>query len=157
MKHTPEYQAAKKRAFLEAFALMGIVRHACESVPVDRTTVWDWRQDDPVFAADFKKAQEDAADRLEAEAFRRAHDGVERYVTNNKGVVYLDGQPLVERVYSDSLMQTLLRAHRPERFRERSSVDLSVKKDPSSMTDEELAAIASRSGKNTAEPEDGAS
>jgi hypothetical protein len=129
-KTTENMRKARKKAFLAAVALTGIVRHAADAVGVNRGTVRDWRMADPEFEAAYQAALEDAADRLEAEAFRRAHDGVKKYVVSHGKLVMVDGAdgekiPLVEQVYSDVLMQTLLRAHRPERFRERSDVKMS--------------------------------
>jgi hypothetical protein len=118
---------ARKAAFLEAFAQTGVIRWAAATVPVDRHAVYDWCRDDPEFKVAFDAAEEDSADRLEQEAFRRSHDGVEKYVVSHGSVVHFDGKPLIERTYSDQLMMFLLKARRPERFRERQSVELSGK------------------------------
>ncbi|MGH7056864.1 MAG: hypothetical protein ACREFZ_03135 [Acetobacteraceae bacterium] len=63
-----------------------------------------------------------AVDALEAEARRRALEGVATAVVYG-GRVVLDnaGAPLTIRRYSDALLTLLLRAHRPEKYRLRDS------------------------------------
>lgn len=63
---------------------------------IGRTAVYEWRAEDPVFAAEWKDAEEQATDMLELEARRRA--------TEDK---------------SDRMLEILLKAHRPEKFVER--------------------------------------
>ena len=62
----------------------------------------------------FEEASEDAADSLEAEARRRAVEGVEEPVGWYKGQA--GG---VVRKYSDTLLIFLLKGRRPELYRER--------------------------------------
>jgi hypothetical protein len=79
---------------------------------------------------------ERAADRLEAEAWRRAVDGNDDVMTHQGKVIYHiyptghprggelitdflgDPMPVVIRRYSDRLLELLLKAARPEKFRE---------------------------------------
>ena len=76
------------------------------------------------FAAAWEEAEERAVDRLEAEAWRRAVDGVpEPLVSSGKVVRDDDGQPLAIRRYSDTLMLALLKARRPEKFKDRAVVE----------------------------------
>ena len=89
-----------KPRFLEVFRATGNVRLAADAAGVDRSTPYVRAARDPKFAAAFDRAREDATDVLEAEARRRALAG------------------------SDGLLKFLLRAHRPERYRE--SLDLRV-------------------------------
>jgi hypothetical protein len=57
-----------------------------------------------------------AADRLREEAWRRAVDGVsEPLVSAGKLVHDDDGQPIMVKRYSDSLLQVLMKAHQPLR------------------------------------------
>lgn len=100
-------------AFLEAFAKTGIISKAAEIVGVSRMTVWRRRSSSEAFAKAFEDAQEQAADTLEAEAWRRAHDGVDEpqfYKGDVCGHV---------RKYSDNLMMFMLKGMRPEKYRER--------------------------------------
>lgn len=75
------------------------------------------RKNDPEFAEAWLLALEAGNDVLEAEALRRAVDGVDEPVFTQKGE--LAGHV---RKYSDTLLALLLKAHLPEKFRERSEV-----------------------------------
>lgn len=87
---------------------------------VGRRTVYDWLVADVEYQAAFNDARDQAADVLEREAHRRAVTGVQR-------PVYQGGKCVgVVTEYSDKLLETLLRAARPEKFRERSGVELNV-------------------------------
>lgn len=100
-------------AFLAALAETGILSRASEIVGVDRILVWRRRQTDPEFAKAVDEAIEMAADKLEAEARRRAIEGVEE-------PVYQGGQLVGTRVvYSDSLLALLLKGRRKRVFAER--------------------------------------
>ena len=67
----------KKKAFLAAFRELGNVRLACEAADVGRSSHYRWLDQDPEYREAFDLAKEDAADILEAEAKRRAVEGVE--------------------------------------------------------------------------------
>jgi len=77
-----------------------------------------WREEDPEFAKAWDDALDEAASTLENEAWRRATEGVEEPIV---GRVERDRDGVVAHVrkYSDSLLTTLLKAHRPEKYRER--------------------------------------
>lgn len=66
--------------FLEALADTGNVSQACRSAGVSTTTVYALKKKDADFAAAWDQAEEDAADTLEAEARRRAVQGVQEPV-----------------------------------------------------------------------------
>ena len=90
----------------------GNVSASCRAVKIGRTAVYRWRHEDPVFAREMDAALELSTQTLEDEAIRRAHTGVVE-------PVYQKGQ-LVGHVrrYSDRLLEFLLRARRPEVYRE---------------------------------------
>ena len=92
------------------------MRLACEAAEVGRSSHYRWL-DDPEYREAFDLAKEDAADILEAEAKRRAVEGVEEpagwYKGEAGGVV---------RKYSDTLLIFLLKGLRPEVYRERMEV-----------------------------------
>lgn len=143
----PEITAANQRAFLVAFAEHGNIRLACEISQVGRTTVRDWRAADTDFEARYVAARDDAADRLEQEARRRAIEGVDRPLI---GRVDKDEDGIVayERQYSDRLLITLLQGHRPDRFN-RQRLEHTGKDgeplgvlDPSKMSDDQLLQLA---------------
>lgn len=109
--------------FLAALS-RGNIKAACLAAGVGRQTVYDRRDSDPAFAQAMSDALEDAIDDLEAEAWRRAVDGLEQKKFH-KGDPLIDpgtGEQYTEREYSDSLMQLLLKAHRPEKYRDKYEV-----------------------------------
>ncbi len=65
--------AKNRKRFLEALADLGSVRQAVEVAGISRDAVYLWRNDDPVFAADWLAATERGIDSLEDEVMRRAH------------------------------------------------------------------------------------
>lgn len=100
-------------AFLAHLAECGILSQAAEAAGVDRATVWRRRQDDAEFSTACDQAIDMAADKLEAEARRRALEGVEE-------PVYQGGQLIgTKTVYSDSLLALLLKGRRKRVFAER--------------------------------------
>lgn len=107
----------KKKAFLAAFREFGNVRLACEAAAVGRSSHYRWLDQDPDYAEEFEQAKADAVDVLEAEARRRAVDGVEELVGWYKGQA---GGKI--RRYSDTLLIFLLKGLRPEVYRERMEV-----------------------------------
>jgi hypothetical protein len=99
-------------AFLEAIRQTCNVTSACKQVGIGRRTAYNHREQDEDFAAKWADAVEEGADELEAEAWRRAKDGVEK-------PVFWRGQRIATvREYSDTLLIFLLKAYRPEKFRE---------------------------------------
>jgi hypothetical protein len=86
--------------FLEVFRSTCNVRLSAEAAGIDRDSAYRRRQRDPAFAERWAQAEQDAIDVLEAEARRRALS------------------------VSDTLLIFLLKAHRPERYRESIRIDL---------------------------------
>jgi hypothetical protein len=108
--------------FVEALGQSGNVALACRAAGVARSSVYELRNRDPEFAAAWSGALEEACDALEAEARRRAMEGMPQKKFTRSGEPILDpetGEQYVERVYSDQLLVFLLKGHRPERYRER--------------------------------------
>ena len=109
-----------KAKFLEAFAVTGIVKLAAAKALVSTETAYQHRARDAAFAAGWESALRDAADLLEAEAFRRGVRGWDE-------PVYQGGQQVgVVRRYSDPLLIKLLGAAKPEKYRERHQVEARV-------------------------------
>ena len=114
----------RQERFLKALADTGIVSVAVEIAGTSRTRVYELRKHNPGFAAAWEDAEERAADALEAEAWRRAVAGnPEPLVSAGKVVRDNDGQPIAIRRYSDALMIALLKARRPDRFKDRAVVE----------------------------------
>jgi hypothetical protein len=103
-------------AFLAHLAECGILTDAAAAAGVDRSTVFRRRQVDEEFDAAVCDAMEAAADKLEAEARRRALEGVEEPVYQGGLLVG------TKRVYSDTLMALLLKGRRKKVFAERTEL-----------------------------------
>lgn len=102
-----------REAFIAALTESGNVTKSCQMVGIGRMTAYDWRREDPDFAAAWDAALEVGIDGLEDEANRRGHDGWDE-------PVFFQGQEVgVVRKYSDALLLALLKANRPEKYRER--------------------------------------
>jgi hypothetical protein len=94
--HTSEQ--AKDR-FIEEVSSGASIKEACAAAGFGRSTAYDLRQRDERFALRWHDALEEGTEALEEEARRRAMEG------------------------SDHLMMFLLKARRPEIYRDRVSVD----------------------------------
>jgi len=102
----------KQRAFLAAFAKTCNITRASAAAKVHRTCHFRWMRDDTEYSAAFARAREEAITVLEDEAVRRAHEGIAKPVWfqgNEVGAV---------QEYSDSLLVVLLKAHKPDTYRE---------------------------------------
>ena len=84
----------RKRAFLAAYAQTGNISAAALAAGTHRSNHYLWLQKDPVYAAEFSNSHEEAVERLESEARRRAVAG------------------------SDILLMFLLKAARPSVYRD---------------------------------------
>lgn len=102
--------------FIEALRDSANVSAAAAKADISRQYAYRARKKFVTFAAQWDDALEEATDKLELEARRRAHDGT------LKPVFYQGEERGQIREYSDTLMIFLLKAHRPEKFRERYEV-----------------------------------
>lgn len=126
----------KKRAFLAAIANTASIVRAPEIVGIDRDNHYIWLKKDPEYAAAFEIAWKRGADGLEAEAVRRAYEGVTKpifhggkraidVVQNPDGSIKRDergkpmGVPAAVREYSDTLLIFLLKGRNPAVFGDR--------------------------------------
>lgn len=110
---SPPRLTLKQRAFLKAYSQLGQIASAAKAAKVNRITHYEWLAGNPTYRGAFEAAREDVADKLEREAFRRAHNGVDE-------PVFYEGEAVGKiRKYSDVLLIFLLKGLRPEKFRER--------------------------------------
>ncbi len=107
----------RKAKWLEAFDREGTVFTACKESGVARSTVYNWRQQDEAFAIAWHDVEEATTERMEREAFRRSVEGVKRDIYHQGQVV---GQ---ERQFSDVLLIFMLKARRPERYRDNVKIE----------------------------------
>lgn len=121
--------------FIDVLRDCGNVTEACRQANLARISVYRWRDKDPEFAAAWETALHQAIDSLEAEAWRRARDGVPEFVMSKDGpVTTVDAETgertyLTQQKFSDVLLITLLKAHRPERFKDRATLDVNITAD----------------------------
>jgi hypothetical protein len=149
---------------LELLAAGHTVAAAAEAVGIVRATVYARRNSDAGFCAAFDDAMTESAEVLEAEARRRAVDGVAKYVTYRGELVLVgedadghvclpfhlvDGRlepnpacvrsrPLVQHAYSDTLLIFLLKGRNLEVFGRK----VRVRDDPTPRTPAEGADAA---------------
>lgn len=94
-----------RAAFVESLAKTGQIARSARAAGITRQTAYAWRKSSPEFAKAWDVALEHAADMLEDVAIQRATR---------------PSNP------SDSLLTLLLKAHKPEKFRERSDVQITA-------------------------------
>jgi hypothetical protein len=126
----------KKQIFLENLAKTGNLSLACQAAAITRRQATMLRKLDSAFANAYDEAMDDAADRLEAEAWRRALEGVVNPVIK-AGKPVLDpvtGEAVVIRRYSDPLLVMLLKGCKPDKFAVRGMQ--SVAADPAHLIQE---------------------
>ena len=102
--------------FIAELRQHGLLNTAARVAGVTPRRVAKLREESAEFDYLVTDALEEAADVLEAEARRRAVEGVE------KGVYYQGEEVGTETVYSDSLLTTLLKAKRADEFAERKQI-----------------------------------
>lgn len=99
-------------AFIEAFMETASVSGACRELGIQRSSAYRRRQADEAFALAWADADEAITDALEEEAYRRAVKGVEEPRT-------VAGKEVAVKRFSDRLLEMMLKARRPEKYRER--------------------------------------
>lgn len=102
-----------KSLFIRQLLATANVGTAARRAGVNRDTVYQNRKIDEKFAKAWDEALELAVDAMEQECQRRAFEGYEKPVWHN------GKQVGTEREFSDTLAIFMLKAHRPNRFRER--------------------------------------
>lgn len=85
-----------RATFLQVLSDTCNVSEAARAAGIGRASAYDWRGKDPDFAKAWDEAEQEAVDKLEKVAWDRATAGV-----------------------SDRMLELLLKAHRPERFKDR--------------------------------------
>jgi len=106
---TPE----KDERFFAALRQGASVSMAASAAGYVRASLYGWRHTDSAFAAAWNDAEHEGTDRLEDEAYRRAHDGTA------KPVFYRGDECGQVQEYSDGLLMFLLKMRRPEKYKER--------------------------------------
>jgi hypothetical protein len=167
----PRDTIPKRDAFLAAFKLTASITKAAAAAKCERGLHYRWLEE-PEYAAAFEAAKEEAAQSLEDEAVRRAHEGVSEpviwqgqftYETDSRGRRRLK-KPLAVQKYSDTLLIFLLKGMRPEKYRESFKAEISgpgggpilLKNEAlKNLNDDELAGLIALTRKLAAASADG--
>jgi hypothetical protein len=117
--------SAVRFEFLGLLAKGWSATRAARATGFSRQRFYELRARDDAFRDDWAAAVDQGTDRLEDEAYRRAVEGVREPIFSRGEVV---GE---RRMYSDRLIEFLLKARRPAVYREQSLVEL--RKDPNEL------------------------
>ena len=109
----------KRNRFLDALARSANVTEAARAAGLTRDQAVQIYGEDEEFARAWRSAVDEANDELEREARRRALEGTE------EPVFYQGKECARVRRYSDTLMLALLKAERPEKFKDRVASEIS--------------------------------
>jgi hypothetical protein len=102
--HTSRARArVRQRAFLKSLARNPNISEACAVSGIPRRSVYDLRAADETFASEWDAALDASVDRVEETAFRMANEG------------------------DSGMVQFVLKAFRPSRYRETSRVELDAR------------------------------
>lgn len=113
-KKTKTIRTDRARAtFLAVFSETCNVSEACRAAGIGRSAAYVWRKEDEAFAADWDEAEQTAIDQLEAAAWKRA-----------------------TKEQSDRMLEILLKAHRPDKYVEKSKVEHSLSDDAAALLNE---------------------
>jgi hypothetical protein len=127
------------RAFLAAIRVWPSVTVAARAAGIAREAHYRQLERSPQYAAAFAAAMRQGIDSLEDEAIRRAQNGVRRPVMYHGKPVMVPTDPakragkknpkvpLYETDYSDTLMLAILKAKKPDEYREKLSTELTGK------------------------------
>jgi len=127
----------KRKKLLESLVETGgNVSRSCLLAGVSKVAAYEWRKCDAEFATEWDEAIETGTEAMEEEARRRAFQGVD------KPVFYQGEECGAIREYSDTLMIFLLKARKPDKYREK--IQISVP-DIDAAIERQLARLASGS------------
>ena len=122
----PKRTAKRESAFIGVLRRGGSVEAACAKAGFSRRSAFKWKAADPTFADRWNDAREAGTDLLEDKSTEFAIEGFVEY-RETKRTVAKDGTvtELVteRRKVSERHLELQLRARRPEKYRERSSVE----------------------------------
>jgi hypothetical protein len=122
-----EFEAKVMAQFLKCLGDTASITDACKYAEIGRTTAYRWRAKNDDFRKAWDEAQELGTDALEDEAIRRASQGVAKKKFTAKGEPVIDpetGKQYVEHDYSDTMLIFMLKARRPDKFKDRNETML---------------------------------
>jgi hypothetical protein len=114
-----KFDATAKERFLQELGTHGIKKKACKAVGITYMTLRRHMEKDPKFTERVQVALEEAGDEYEAEAHRRAVEGVKQQMFNKHG----EPTGTVTK-YSDRLLERMLIAAKPHKYGDRKTVEV---------------------------------
>ena len=118
---TDKQVETKAFAFLEHLGKTAHVGDSCKFAKVSPSTVYKWRDENETFKELWAEAVEQGTDRLEDEAILRATVGVD------EPIIYQGEITGTKKRVSDILLMFMLKARRPEKFKDRTETQLTGK------------------------------
>jgi hypothetical protein len=112
-RKSEKQKTASQQKFLDALAGGATVIAAAQVANTSKTTIYQWRAAEPAFAKEWAIAWQTGGDTLEAEAQRRAVEGVQKPIYQGGKIVGY------ETHHSDTLLIFLLKARDPQKFCDR--------------------------------------
>jgi len=103
----------RQKRFLAAYSACKSLTQAARWAKMTRECHYRWLHEDETYPSRFAEAEKRATRALEDEAVRRAHQGLRKAVYHRGKVVGYETE------YSDRLMELLLKAGDPEKYRDR--------------------------------------
>lgn len=137
LKSSGKFTAKKKRLFLNYLKKSGNKAGAAAKIGVGRSLISYHEKQDPHFAEEVQKALAFAEQEIDEEVYRRGIEGV-------KEDVWYQGDIVGEKTtYSDRMLEFRAKTLNPERYGDKSKVDLNahVELDDSSSAKAALAAM----------------
>lgn len=101
-----------RNQFIQALTDTGNVSEAARAIGMSRQRLYEYREEDEAFKEEWDEAIEYATDALEKEARRRALEGWQ------EPVFYRGDVAGYVVKYSDRMLELLLKAHRPAKYRD---------------------------------------
>jgi len=119
---------ASQAAFLAAYAETGNISWAARAAGISRQRHYVWSEQSEAYREAAAVAQSEAVEFLELEARKRAAEGMRQYKFHEGTPILhpITGEPYYEEKRSDTLLIFLLKALKPEMYRERSDVKMDV-------------------------------
>jgi hypothetical protein len=124
MANRTKFTSSAREKFLGSLRAGDTITAAARRVLMSRRGVYDHREADPAFAAEWDQAVDEGVEVLEQEAKRRAVEGVVKPIVQGGRVVTDElGFPVEVREYSDKLLEMLLKAKKPAVYRDNATIE----------------------------------
>ena len=115
-KKLQRYTDEVHKKFIENYEVMGQISSAAKAAGTSIDVIFKQKKIHPTLIEDMEIAHHKYCDEMENEMRRRAIEGVEEDV-------YYQGEVVgKKRVYSDKMLETLMKKERPDAFRERKEI-----------------------------------